>query len=80
MINLYPNPNEGRFTIGLITSPLAEKNTITVVNITGKTVYKGTLTKVENTSQLDLSHLDSGIYILMISNNKIVFTKKFIKT
>ena len=79
IINLYPNPNQGRFTIDLMTSPLAEKNTITIVNITGKTVYKGTLTKEENTSQLDLSHLDSGIYILMISNNKIGFTKKFIK-
>ena len=80
IINLYPNPNDGKFTISLITSPLSEKNLVTIVDLTGRTVYEGTLRKEENISQFDLSDINSGIYILMISTNKIVFTKRFIKT
>jgi len=78
-INLYPNPNDGRFTINLITAPLAEKNMISVINLTGETVYQGTLQKEENIRQFDLSYLKSGAYVLMISNNKIVITETFFK-
>lgn len=77
--NLYPNPNDGRFSIAFTTLLEADIFTITVVDLIGKTVYREELSKDESTRQFDLSHLKNGIYILMISANQILLTQKFIK-
>jgi len=79
IINLYPNPNNGVFTISLVTVPLSEKNIVTINDLTGKILYKGIFNKNENPSHFDLSDLDSGLYILMIYSDKIAYTKKFFK-
>jgi hypothetical protein len=77
--NLYPNPNDGRFSINF-TSPLVVENyTVTIVNIIGKTVYRQELSKTEDTTHFDLSHLNPGTYVLMITSNAILLTQKFIK-
>jgi uncharacterized repeat protein (TIGR02059 family) len=78
-INLYPNPNDGRFSIGLSVPLETGDNLVYVINSTGKTVYQGTWSKEENTRQFDLSRLDSGIYILIIQGQGTRLTKKFIK-
>ena len=77
--NLYPNPNDGHFTIDLLTYLKDERNSVTIADVTGKVVYEGILTNEENTRQFDLSYLDPGFYILMITGREIVFTKKFVK-
>ncbi|MCJ7447980.1 MAG: T9SS type A sorting domain-containing protein [Bacteroidales bacterium] len=79
ILNLYPNPNDGHFTIELLTSLQNEMNIVTVINLTGESVYKGTLLKEEDTRQFDLLNLKSGIYILRIISDEIIVTKKFIK-
>lgn len=78
VITLYPNPTDGQFTISLESSPLGEENIVSVVNLEGKTIYKDLLLKDEYTKLYDLSYLNAGVYIIMISNNHIAFTKKFI--
>jgi len=80
IINMYPNPNDGRFTLDLKNFPQFEENVVTIVDLTGKIIYKRILPKSENISQFDLFGLDSGVYILMITSNEIIITKKFIKT
>jgi hypothetical protein len=77
--NLYPNPNDGRFTIDFTTLMEAEIFTLTVVDLIGKTVHREELSKDESTRQFDLSHLNSGIYVLMIASNQILLTQKIIK-
>jgi hypothetical protein len=77
--NLYPNPNDGRFSIDFTTLLEADIFTVTVVDLIGKTVYSEELSKDESTRQFDLSHLKNGIYFLMISANQILLTQKFIK-
>ena len=77
--NLYPNPNDGRFSIAFTTLLEADIFTVSVVDLIGKTVYREELSKDESTRQFDLSHLKNGIYILMISANQILLTQKFIK-
>jgi uncharacterized repeat protein (TIGR02059 family) len=79
LINLYPNPNSGYFTIDLITPLKNQNNRISVSNSAGVKVYEGVLQQEELTRQFDLSFLDSGIYILMIVSNEILVVKKFIK-
>jgi hypothetical protein len=80
IINLFPNPNNGLFSINL-TAPLPEKeNAVTITNLTGHTVYYGMLESDQNIRQFDLSHSAPGQYIVIItSGNQIVTTKKFIK-
>ncbi len=78
-INLYPTPNDGRFTVSITSSLPAEFNRIAVICSTGQTVFNGSLGKDENIKQLDLSHLKRGFYTLLIIGGEIFFTKKFIK-
>ena len=77
--NLYPNPNDGRFSIDFSSEFVADNYTVSVVDIIGKTVYRGEFSKEEENPRFDLSHLKAGIYIVMISGEAIVTTQKFIK-
>ncbi len=77
--NLYPNPNDGRFTMDFTTLLEADSFTVTVVDLIGKTWHREEFSKNEGSLPFDLSHLNSGIYALMISAGKILLTQKFIK-
>ena len=81
-INLYPNPNNGHFTIDILSGLLSQqKNRITVFDLSGKTIYNEIFNGDGNIKEIDLvnSKLDPGSYILMItSGSTIVATKKFI--
>jgi hypothetical protein len=80
LINLFPNPNYGQFSINLLSPLPDEENTVTISTHTGHTVYYGVLGQEENTRQFDISHSATGLYTLIItSGNRIVTTKKFIK-
>lgn len=78
LINLYPNPNNGYFTININTI-LSGTNSVTITKLTGEIILKEDLTVEQSISMFDLRHLVPGIYILVITGNKIVYTKKFIK-
>ncbi|HAF28270.1 MAG TPA: hypothetical protein DCG75_04395 [Bacteroidales bacterium] len=61
-INIYPNPSNGKFTI-----ETANKNAsdLSVFDLSGKVVYKGSLNNKSN--EIDLSGLAKGIYILQLN-------------
>lgn len=77
--NLYPNPNDGRFSIEFTSQIAADKFTFTVYNIIGRNVYQTQLSKDQITREFDLSHLHPGVYVIMIATDKILMTQKFIK-
>lgn len=77
--NLYPNPNDGRFYIDFTSLLKVDIFTVTVVDLIGKIMYQEELSKDESARQFDLSHLNNGIYVLMISTNQILITQEFIK-
>jgi hypothetical protein len=77
--NLYPNPNDGRFTIDFTTLMDADVFTVTVVDLVGKTLHREELSKDESTRHFDLSHLNNGIYVLMIASSQILLTQKLVK-
>lgn len=77
--NLYPNPNNGRFTVDFTSLIDAETFILTIVDLKGTTVHRETLSAEETSKQFDLSHLNSGIYVVMIADSKILLTQKFIK-
>jgi hypothetical protein len=79
-INIYPNPNDGNFTMELLTSPTFDNNNITITNISGERIYRGVLATDQTLEEFNLSGSAPGTYILMITSGNTVFaTKKFIK-
>jgi Bacterial Ig domain/Secretion system C-terminal sorting domain/Putative flagellar system-associated repeat len=79
ILNLYPNPNNGHFSIEFVNPLQNGKSEVVITDLAGKQVYIGPASKEETLKQFDLSYLDSGIYILMIVGKEILITKKFIK-
>ena len=77
--NLYPNPNNGLFTVDFASLVTAENFMVTIVDLKGTTVHREHLSAEESSKQFDLSHLNSGIYVIMITASQILLTQKFIK-
>ena len=70
-ISLYPNPTSSILNI----SSVSEKATFKVYNLMGQIMIKGNI----NNGTIDVSNITSGNYILEISDNESIFTKRFIK-
>jgi uncharacterized repeat protein (TIGR02059 family) len=78
IVNLYPNPSDGHFSIKFINPLQSEKSEIIITDLAGKQVYNAPVLKEEILKQLDLSNSKSGIYVMMIKDKDILVTKKFI--
>ncbi|MES2514291.1 MAG: T9SS type A sorting domain-containing protein [Bacteroidota bacterium] len=70
---LYPNPFENVLTIKTATS----KNRIIVVDVLGKVVYEKQV--LANETEIDLSHLNSGFYQLIVESENNSYSQKIIK-
>nr|WP_294935989.1 GEVED domain-containing protein [uncultured Flavobacterium sp.] len=70
-VKLYPNPA----TTTLSATEVSENATFRVYNLLGQTVLNGKF----NNGAIDISNIGSGNYILEISDNDNVTTKRFIK-
>jgi len=78
-INLYPNPSDGIFTIGL-NSEFFGLVDIEVINSLGITIYKKSITK-NNTMlshHIHLQDIPNGTYTICINCNNFVMEKLFI--
>lgn len=70
-IEIYPNPSSGQFSI--ISKKLTINN-INIIDITGKLIK----TIDENTSVISMVDLPKGIYLIKITTNEGLITKKII--
>ncbi len=71
--NLYPNPNNGVFTIELDASTVG-KTQLTVTDISGRTVHSSE--RIGNHIIVDLSNASTGTYLLQLTNNGVQTTKR----
>jgi uncharacterized repeat protein (TIGR02059 family) len=78
VINLYPNPNSGHFTIDFLVPLENPKNEIVISDLGGNQVYRETISAEETTKQFDLPNVRSGIYIMTVISNEIFVTKKIL--
>jgi hypothetical protein len=78
-ILFYRDQNDGIFWLKVPDPFQNERNRISVFDINGKEVYNGILLKQESSKQLNLYYLGSGIYILMIIGDGVLFTRKFLR-
>lgn len=77
---LFPNPNEGLFSIKFTTLTETGGNfNVRIVDLIGNTVYIQDLPEGESERQFDLSQLKSGVYFLILSAGQIITAQKFIK-
>lgn len=72
MFKIYPNPSSGKFTVELDDMELS---TITITGVTGKQVYR---TEASNNLDVNLSHLQKGIYLVNIKNKENSSTKRIV--
>lgn len=79
LIQLFPNPNNGHFTVDLLSILPEQSNRIKIVSLSGNSVFNHILTEHENSMEIDLSDRAPGTYVLMVVSGDIVATKKFIK-
>ena len=68
VIKVYPNPSNGNFTLELNT-----KSYVSIINLTGKTVFEKELVKPE---QVRLK--EKGLYIIKIENEEQISVKKIL--
>lgn len=81
LLNIYPNPNIGHFTVDLSSLPETEEPvTISIVSLSGRTIYSDIITGSEKFRQMDISDSLAGTYIIMATvGNRILSTKQFIR-
>ena len=80
ILNLYPNPNNGHFTVDIYSGFGDQNNKVTIVTLSGITIYSDIINEQESSKEFDLSEIPNGPYVLMVtSDDNIVATKKFIK-
>lgn len=73
--SVYPNPSDGIVRIN--TPKGISKGKVSIIDITGKTVYTGLLPD-SNTNTLNLKHLNKGVYMVKLLDNERIWTKKVI--
>ena len=72
-ISVYPNPNNGTFTIQLENT--TENNSIEIYSVLGQSVFTKANTKE---TIIDISNLEKGIYFIKINQQNTTITKKVI--
>lgn len=72
-INVYPNPFQNSFAI----STGVSNSSIVILDVLGKVVYE--TNSNEEKVNIDLSHLNSGIYYVVVKGDHKTFNQKIIK-
>ena len=78
LVNLYPNPNIGQFSVEFATPLQSGKNEIIITDLAGKQVYNKATSNEEVLKHFDLTGIKPGIYVMIIKYMEIIITKKFI--
>jgi len=74
----YPNPTEGLLTVNLGTAQATNTN-VRVYDLTGRSLMQSNFTTNESSIQIDISQLDSGIYLVEVEEGNKKFTSKILK-
>jgi len=70
--NIYPNPAQD-----FIIVEADDKSEIKIMDISGKILYRETLNNSKQ--RINVSHLNTGVYIISVTNKNLVYTQKLIK-
>ena len=79
--NIYPNPNDGKFTLKISNQYTINRNmNLNIFALLGQTVYSESLemSNKEFYKRINLSNLSKGLYFIRISDSKNDFTGKIV--
>ncbi|MFT3793609.1 T9SS-dependent M36 family metallopeptidase [Flavobacterium sp.] len=74
MFRVYPNPSNGTFNVRI--SQYVGKVSMQVVDINGRVVYNTNNEDFNVEKTVNLSHLQTGMYVLKVNGSEINFTQK----
>ena len=77
-IKVYPNPNDGMFTVTWPTSVTSEES-ISIYNNIGQKVYHKAAPTHTNSLEVNISNWPSGIYLLIYKSNNTLYKAKIFK-
>ncbi len=72
---IYPNPSQGYI---IISAKNAFNGNMIITTLNGKTVHKQALQLQNHLQRISLPHLAKGMYLLQLTNDKIIFSKKIV--
>lgn len=75
-ISLYPNPNNGIFTIETLDTKV---NHIQIFDQFGKLVYNQSIKNEVNRLNINLGSINPGVYFLKVAQNQKVYSQAFVK-
>ena len=76
---IYPNPNNGDFTIELAT-PAKQEMSMVIMSLTGQHLFEKQAVSGNGTQTIEANYLPGGMYFLqMISNGRMISVDKFVK-
>jgi len=74
---VFPNPNNGLFSIRVNNPPLNDMAIITITDLTGKTLYSSGPLNLESPKEFDITKYKQGIYIITVfyNYNRVLYQK-----
>ncbi len=72
---VYPNPSNGKFTIGL-NETMQGKTAVVIYNVLGAKVYADEFTQTTNAYDINAQDLKAGIYLIQVTNNGNQYTQR----
>jgi hypothetical protein len=75
--SLYPNPTNGSVNLQFATS--IDVKSVSVISISGRTVYSQNMNGASDVYQLDLQDIASGVYIVKVDTAEGSFNKRLVK-
>ena len=78
VMNIFPNPSNGKVYITLDKSIAGQNFSIDVFNLNGEVVYNAARAEATDTKEFDLSALPSGIYVIRLSGDDTTYRRKII--
>ncbi len=75
--NVYPNPVNNKITIDLQDFNKLTDIEFSICNIQGQVLIRQSL--LQNKSEIDISHLEKGVYLLKLKNKENIIVHKFVK-
>jgi PKD repeat protein len=79
-INIYPNPNTGKFALKYEGLPTSKFLSIAIINTNGQVVYQGQRGNFVGTyeGEIDLTDVANGVYIVSIISEKTIYRKRLV--
>ena len=74
-VTIYPNPNNGIFTVNI--GGKENNSSLVIMDVVGKTIYQESTTAKKAIITLD--NIENGIYFIQITNGNQTITKRIVK-